>query len=61
MNRKYSCLELVENLFSEVNPIPVKAALKEIGFDFGKPRLPLVKLSTDNKIKIQLALRKFKS
>lgn len=55
------CLELVENLFSEVNPIPVKAALKEIGFDFGKPRLPLVKLSTDNKIKIQLALRKFKS
>lgn len=54
------CLELVENLFSEVNPIPVKAALKEIGFNFGSPRLPLLKLSTENKIKIQLALRKFR-
>lgn len=52
------CLNLIENLFIEVNPIPVKAALKEIGFDFGSPRLPLVKLSTDNKIKIQLAMRK---
>lgn len=52
------CLNLVENLFIEVNPIPVKAALKEIGFDFGNPRLPLVKLSTDNKINIQLAMRK---
>lgn len=52
------CLNLIENLFIEVNPIPVKAVLKEIGFDFGSPRLPLVKLSTDNKIKIQLAMRK---
>lgn len=53
------CLNLVENLFSEVNPIPVKEALKEIGFDFGNPRLPLIKLSKDNKVKLQLAIKEF--
>lgn len=38
-------IELVNDLFKEVNPIPVKAALNIIGFDFGKPRLPLVECS----------------
>ena len=40
-------LPLVNALFSEVNPIPVKAALNHIGFAFGIPRLPLTKLSSD--------------
>lgn len=34
-------LELIENLFSGVNPIPVKHALNAIGFDVGPCRLPL--------------------
>ena len=34
-------LELIENLFSDVNPIPVKQAMNYIGFDVGKCRLPL--------------------
>ena len=38
-------LDLVDALFSEVNPIPVKYALNLKGYDFGKPRLPLVELS----------------
>lgn len=38
-------IDLINNLFKEVNPIPVKAALNIIGFDFGKPRLPLVECS----------------
>lgn len=38
-------IELINDLFKEVNPIPVKAALNIIGFDFGKPRLPLVECS----------------
>lgn len=41
-------LSLINALFSEVNPIPLKTALNEIGFNFGVPRLPLVKMS-DNK------------
>lgn len=58
-NMQLNSLDVIEKLFIEVNPVPVKAALKEIGFDFGTPRLPLIKLSTENKIKIQLAMRKF--
>ena len=37
-------LPLIQALFSQVNPIPVKAAMKEIGFDCGGCRLPLTEL-----------------
>ena len=42
-------LPLIKSLFSEVNPIPVKYALNELGFNFGVPRLPLVEFSDTNK------------
>lgn len=42
-------IPLTKSLFCEVNPIPVKAALSMIGFDFGKPRLPLVEMQEDKK------------
>lgn len=42
-------LPLINSLFSEVNPIPVKYALNELGFNFGIPRLPLVEFSDTNK------------
>lgn len=38
---------LVRALFSEVNPIPVKTALRLMGFDMGYVRLPLTRLSPD--------------
>lgn len=34
-------LPLIESLFREVNPIPVKAAMKLMGYDCGDCRLPL--------------------
>ena len=34
-------LELIENLFSDVNPIPVKQALNFMGMNVGQCRLPL--------------------
>ena len=40
-------LDLCEALFSEVNPIPVKEALNQMGFDFGEPRMPLTQMSRD--------------
>ncbi len=46
-------LPLISALFSEVNPIPVKYALEYLGFDFGKPRLPLTELTDKNKIILQ--------
>lgn len=44
---------LIELLFSEVNPIPVKAAMKLIGYDCGPCRLPLSALSRENHMKME--------
>lgn len=45
-------LPLIDLLFCEVNPIPVKAAMKCIGFDCGDCRLPLTKLQKENEQKL---------
>lgn len=42
-------IPLVNALFCEVNPIPVKAALNMIGYNTGSPRLPLVEMSENGK------------
>jgi len=49
-------LPLIEVLFSEVNPIPVKAAMNMIGYDCGECRLPLTPLSEGNRIKLKKIL-----
>lgn len=45
-------LPLIDALFAETNPIPVKEAINMLGFDFGVPRLPLIKCS--DKLKEQI-------
>ena len=50
-------LPLIDFLFCEVNPIPVKAAMKQIGFDCGSCRLPLCGLNSENSKKMQSVLR----
>ena len=49
-------LPLIELLFCEVNPIPVKAAMKLIGYDCGECRLPLTPMSAENMDRIQQLL-----
>ena len=49
INLQLASIPLTKALFCEVNPIPVKAALSIVGFDFGKPRLPLVEMQESNK------------
>ena len=49
-------LPLIRALFSEVNPIPVKAAMKELGFDCGNCRLPLTPMTEENFRKLLAAL-----
>ena len=44
---------LIDLLFCEVNPIPVKAAMSCLGYDCGGCRLPLTDLSADNYKKIK--------
>lgn len=48
---------LSEALFSEVNPIPVKAAMKLIGYDCGGCRLPLTELDQTNLQRLQELFR----
>ena len=47
-NLQLKALPLIQLLFSEVNPIPVKAALNILGYNFGTPRLPLNSISEEN-------------
>ena len=47
---------LVEALFADVNPIPVKAAMKMIGFDCGACRLPLGPLPKEKEMQLRKAL-----
>lgn len=42
-----NAIPLINALFSEVNPIPVKAALNILGYQFGIPRLPLTPMSEE--------------
>lgn len=51
--------ELMEALFCDVNPIPVKEAMNQLGFNCGNCRLPLVSLSTENKAKLMKAMKNF--
>ncbi len=51
-------IPLIKALFSEVNPIPVKAALNSLGYRFGIPRLPLTKMSEEKEKVLNSELRK---
>ncbi|WP_019892943.1 4-hydroxy-tetrahydrodipicolinate synthase [Allobaculum stercoricanis] len=50
-------LDLIHDLFMEVNPIPVKEALNMMGFHVGKYRLPLYEMSEDHKAKLEATLK----
>lgn len=52
-------IPLIKALFSEVNPIPVKAALNILGYDYGIPRLPLTKMSKEKEKILKNELLKF--
>lgn len=50
---------LINALFCEVNPIPVKAALNMLGYNFGKPRLPLTPISEKNEAVLKSEMKKY--
>ena len=52
-------IPLVKALFCEVNPIPVKEAMNMLGYNAGKPRLPLIELSENGKEKLKRELFSF--
>lgn len=50
---------LTKALFSEVNPIPVKAAMNMLGYNAGIPRLPLIEMTESGKEKLKQELKNF--
>lgn len=52
-------LELMNTLFIDVNPIPVKEALNLMGFDCGECRMPLCDMSDANKEKLVNCMKKY--
>lgn len=52
-------ISLIKSLFSEVNPIPVKAALNIVGFNVGIPRLPLIEMTEQGKEKLKSEILTF--
>ncbi len=52
-------LALCENLFSEVNPIPVKKACNLMGMNVGPLRMPLTEMEEANAKKLEDAMRAF--
>lgn len=57
MQIKY--LELMNAMFCDVNPVPVKEALNMMGFNCGKCRMPLYELSEENRYKVKSTLKKY--
>jgi 4-hydroxy-tetrahydrodipicolinate synthase len=51
-------LPLIDALFKEVNPIPIKAAMKMVGYDCGECRLPLGVASEKTKELLHMILKK---
>lgn len=52
-------IELMEAMFMDVNPIPIKAAMKMLGFKSGDCRLPLTEMSSEALAKLTALLKKY--
>lgn len=57
--KQLKSINLINALFCEVNPIPVKEAMNILGYKCYEPRLPLLKLSEDGKNKLKNAMKEF--
>ena len=52
-------IDLVDSLFCEVNPVPVKEALNMMGRDAGPVRLPLTEMGENNKARLRRSLEAY--
>jgi len=58
-NLQLKALPLIDALFCEVNPIPVKAALNLMGKNVGIPKLPLTEMEPANQERLRRELINF--
>ena len=59
MELQLETIPLVNALFCEVNPIPVKTALNLMGFEVGELRRPLSAMEEENKTKLKKAMMEY--
>lgn len=59
MELQREALPLVDALFSEVNPIPVKKALNLMGLEAGPVRSPLTEMTPENAAKMAAVMREY--
>ncbi len=52
-------LQLCNDLFMDVNPIPVKAALRMMGFEVGPLRMPLCDMPAEKEAKLLATMKKY--
>ena len=52
-------IELIDSLFCEVNPIPVKKAMNLLGFEAGPMRRPLTEMEPQNAARLEAAMKGF--
>ena len=51
-------LDLINNLFIDVNPIPVKEAMNLMGMNAGICRMPLIEMSENNADILKASMKK---
>ncbi|MBR5584212.1 MAG: dihydrodipicolinate synthase family protein, partial [Lachnospiraceae bacterium] len=59
MELQLKAIPLIDQLFCEVNPIPVKAAMNLMGFECGPLRMPLTEMEDAHKENLKAAMKDF--
>lgn len=59
MERQLKAIPLIDQLFCEVNPIPVKKAVSLMGFEAGPLRMPLTEIEPAHEENLKKAMRDF--
>ena len=59
LDMQLEALSLINSLFMEVNPIPVKAALNIMGYEVGSLRAPLSEMEPQNQEKLKEAMKAY--
>ena len=58
-NKQISLIPLIDALFSDINPVPIKEALNILGKDFGPCRLPLCEMEEAKKEHLRFVLEHY--
>ncbi len=59
MELQLKAIPLIDQLFCEVNPIPVKAGMNMMGFEVGPLRMPMTELEDAHKESLKAAMKDF--